>query len=263
VKFSTLYKQHARHPESGRPIPIRKTMTDNTPAHTIHEAPTISKSTTPLLIFVLGPPCAGKSTICKLLAARYDLDHFSLGDKLPSLVSANPTGPPARIKSKFTAAELEVFTQNVMRGTLGPANQTPKYVKERIFREDIDVKADDVRILVDGFPRGVDRWWTFKESVKDRWQPDRRTWAIVLDVDKDVARERYFQRKRAGDVFEKRFDDHMESIRPIVAAMRDDNVRVVITDGNCNPNTILKLLNGVPKWAMEFGRDYGLLAMEM
>jgi adenylate kinase family enzyme len=157
--------------------------------------------------------------------------------------------------SKFTASELRVFAQNVMAGTLGPANQTPKYVKERIFPE--NVKPEDVRILVDGFPGGVDRWKTFKDSVQGRWQPDGKTWAIVMDVDKEVARERFTSQGRAGGVFEKRFDEHVGSIGPIVAAMKDDNVRVVeyTTDQNCDPNTIFKLLDIVPGWAERFGKD--------
>jgi hypothetical protein len=42
-----------------------------------------------------------------------------------------------------------------------------------------------------------------------------------------VARKRFTSRGRAADVFEKRFDDYIESIEPIVAAMEKDNVRVV------------------------------------
>jgi UMP-CMP kinase len=208
-----------------------------------------SKSTaTPLLIFVLGAPCAGKSTVCKLLAARYNLDHFSIGDELRSLVSTSPSDPVARIMSKFSASELEVFAQNVKAGTLAPTNQTPRYVKERVFPE--KTTPNDVRILMDGFPRSVDRWEPFKESVKDKWQPDVRTWAVVINVDEDVARERFTSRGRAGDVFEKRFDFFVEAIGPILAAMRSDNVRVVeYTSGQeCDPNTICKLLGSIPAW---------------
>lgn len=190
------------------------------------QTPLILKPPTegPLLIFVLGPPCAGKSTLCEAISTRYNLDHFSIGDEMRSLVSSNPTGHAARIKSMFSASELEIFTKSVRAGTLGPVHQTPKYVKERVFPEGVNPK--DVRILIDGFPRQADRWEAFKDSAKGVWKPES-TVVIMIVVDRREARKRFVARGRDGDVFEQRFDDYEATIEDIVKAMSDDGVGVI------------------------------------
>lgn len=202
----------------------------------------------PLLVFVLGPPCAGKSTLCTALAQRYNLDHFSVGDEMRSLLSSHPTGPAARIKTLFTTSELEVFATNVRAGTLGPVNQTPKYVIERIFPGDVD--SEKVRVLVDGFPRNFDRWETFKKAVEDVWQPSEGTIAIILDVNRTIALERFVSRGRAGDVFERRFDEHVATIGDIEETMRHDGVTVqnVLCEGGMDAVTIVEQLASDEAW---------------
>jgi adenylate kinase family enzyme len=214
-----------------------------------------SKSSSPLIVFVLGPPCAGKSTLCTTLVKKFNLDHFSIGDELRSLISSNPTGHAARIKSSLSVAELEDFATNVKAGTLAPSNVTPKYVKERIFPN--GVVPPNLRILIDGFPRGLDRWETFKDSVKDIWQPDSSTWALSLRIERAVARQRFLSRGRTGDVFEKRFDDHEDSIGNIVAAMKQDKVNVVeIHPGpDRDWKDVLNFLDCIPGLCDEAGRE--------
>lgn len=181
------------------------------------------KSKTHLLIFVLGPPCAGKSTLCNAISLRYNLDHFSIGDEMRSLVSPTPTGHAARIKPKFSASELDIFTRCVRAGTLGPVHQTPQYVKERIVPKGTD--PQDVKTLIDGFPRQAGRWEAFKDSVQDVWNPETGI-ALVLTVDRRVARQRFVARGRDGDVFEKHFDDHEGAVEDIVKAMCSDGMGV-------------------------------------
>ncbi|KAL1792737.1 hypothetical protein ACET3X_009244 [Alternaria dauci] len=218
--------------------------TTNVAMHSTASEPSISS--TPLIIYVLGPPCAGKSTLCTALVKNFKLDHFSIGDELRNLISSDASGHAARIKSKLSVAELEDFATNVKAGTLAPSNVTPKYVKERIFPN--GVVPPNLRILIDGFPRGVDRWETFKDSVKDIWQPDSSTWTLLLCVDRAVARQRFLSRGRAGDVFEKRFDDHEKSIDEIVAAMKHDRVNVVEIDPGVDNDweDVLSFLHIIP-----------------
>ncbi|KAF1945166.1 hypothetical protein EJ02DRAFT_431772 [Clathrospora elynae] len=83
--------------------------------------------------------------------------------------------------------------------TLGPPQQSPKYVRWRVFRD--DVKPENVRTLIDGFPRDADH--------------------------RKVAHDRLVSRERAMDVFEKRFDEHVEKIGPTLAAMRNDGITIV------------------------------------
>jgi UMP-CMP kinase len=128
---------------------------------------TASKNHGPLLIFVLGPPCSGKSTLCDALCSLHGLAHFSIGAEMRQLISANPRGPAALIKPLLTAEEIATYTKCVRANTLAPLNSTPKYVNERLF----GVGAEDVKakkgVLVDGFPREVGRWNYFKETAKE------------------------------------------------------------------------------------------------
>ncbi|KAI8934639.1 hypothetical protein NX059_008332 [Plenodomus lindquistii] len=217
----------------------------------------------PLLIFVLGPPCAGKSTLCKALSTRYDLDHFSIGDEMRSLISSTPTGHAARIKPLFTAAELETYTKTVRAGTLGPVHQTPRYVKERVFPDDVDPK--DVKILIDGFPRQVDRWEAFKECAGRTWRSETSV-AVILTEDREIARARFVARGRAEDVFDKRYEDHEETIGDVVKAMRGDGVVAfeLQSSESASVEDMLKRLQEKEEWLdivgapLKEGADCGL-----
>lgn len=223
-------------------------MSSDKDAHSSVQATALepSEQSPHLIVFVLGPPCAGKSTLCTTLVKQFKLDHFSIGDELRNLISPNPTGHAARIKNKLSVAELEDFATNVKAGTLAPSNVTPKYVKERIFPS--GVVPPNLRLLIDGFPRGVDRWEAFKDIVKDIWQPNSSTWALLLCVDRAVARQRFLSRGRAGDVFDKRFVEHEDSIGNIVAAMKRDEVNVVEIHPGLGRDweDVLKFLHCIP-----------------
>jgi adenylate kinase family enzyme len=141
------------------------------------------------------------------------------------LIKDNPTGPAALIKATLTANEIATYTRNVKANSLAPVNYTPKYVKERIFG--VGARQGPVRVLVDGFPRDVARWPYFKEAVKEFWTPSLRASVIILYADWEVLRERFDKRRRAGDEFDRRLDEHEEKIRPIVEAMRQDGLEVI------------------------------------
>jgi len=159
-----------------------------------------------------------------------------------------------RIKCKLTIEELGDLSKHVEAGTLAPSSRTPKYIKERVFPEGADLNT--VRILLDGFSRGADRWETFKEGVRELWRPDDKTWEIVMDVDRTLAQQRFVNRGRAGDVFEKRFDEYMETIGPIVAAMKGDGVNVIEykTAPGYDAETIPEVFNGLPGWTERVGK---------
>lgn len=182
-----------------------------------------------LIIFLLGPPCAGKSIFSAHLTTTHSLTHLSLGAELRSLTSPIPTGPTALLKAHFTPSELALFTANVSAGTLAPPYLTPKYIRARIFPEGVD--ASSVRVLVDGFPRDVERWKVFKDVVEGVWKPGRGTLVLVLRIEREVARERFLRRGREGDVLEKRFDEYEREIGGIMEAMRRDGVGVVEVQG--------------------------------
>ena len=90
-----------------------------------------------------------------LLAKRYDMDHFSIGEELRSLMLSNMTGHLAHIKCKPSMAELKDLARNARTGTLDPSNLTPKYAMEHILPAEVD--PDHARILIEGFRRRIDR----------------------------------------------------------------------------------------------------------
>lgn len=139
-------------------------------------------------------------------------------------MSDQPTGDAACIKALFSEPELETFRNNLHAGTLGPVHLTPKYVKERVFPAGCD--AQSVRILIDGFPRDAQRWEPFKLFAEPHWTPSRKSLLIVLDVEKEVALERFTKRGRPGDIFNKRFQEHAETIADTVEAMEKDGLTV-------------------------------------
>lgn len=191
---------------------------------------TAHKHNPPLLVFVLGAPCSGKSTLCTALSSIHDFTHFSLGAEIRQLTSTNPTGPAALIKPTFSADEIATYTENVKANTLAPMHLTPKYVKERIFGVGVQDMEAKKGVLIDGFPRDPGRWEYLTEIVKDKWIPKERGVVVVLHASREVTRERFEKRGRAGDEFRKRFDEHEEKIGEIVKTMRRDGVRVIEVD---------------------------------
>ena len=54
-----------------------------------------------------------------------------------------------------------------------------------------------LRFLLDGFPRGLKRWLAFKEDVQELWRPHGRTWVVVMDVNRNLAQQRFVSRARS------------------------------------------------------------------
>jgi UMP-CMP kinase len=172
-----------------------------------------------------GPPCSGKSTVCKAIAEKSNFEHFSLGDELRELISPEPTGAAAHIKPTLSTEDIATFTSNVEANTLAPVHLTPKYVKERLFGA--GATQVHVRVLIDGFPRDAARWESFKNEVQEFLKPSNDTLCIVLQVTQETARARYKKRGRAGDEFFKRFEEHEKNFEAIKEAMRLNGVKVV------------------------------------
>jgi hypothetical protein len=49
----------------------------------------------------------------------------------------------------------------------------------------------------------------------------------VLHASKETTKERFEKRGRAGDEFDRRFDEHEKSIDPIIEAMKSDGLTVI------------------------------------
>jgi adenylate kinase family enzyme len=105
---------------------------------------------------------------------------------------------------------------------LAPPELTSKYINERLFG--VGATSGQVRVLVDGFPRDVDRWQRFKEMAKDVFKPNENTFLIVLHISVEAAWARYELRARPGDDFEGRFEQYERNEREVSDAMVKDGV---------------------------------------
>jgi adenylate kinase family enzyme len=89
-------------------------------------------------------------------------------------------------------------------------------------------------MLIDGFPRDAARWASFKEVAKPIWEPSGKSVVVLLEVDREVAFERFVGRGRPGDVFERRFEEHSRLGPAVVEEMGRDGVMVFKVEKGCD-----------------------------
>jgi UMP-CMP kinase len=171
-------------------------------------------------------------------------------------IKSEPTGPAALIMPTFTVDEIAIYTRNVQANNLAPVNLTPKYVKERLFG--IGARPGIARVLVDGFPRDAARWPYSTDAVKEYWKPSDKAVVIVLHASREVTRARFEKRGRFGDEFDKRFDEHVEKINPIIEAMRSDGLTVIELSVNLGKSAdeLVEIFEQMPAWIKAVGAEF-------
>ncbi|KAF2036277.1 hypothetical protein EK21DRAFT_106380 [Setomelanomma holmii] len=174
-----------------------------TPPQQTSIGPSATTNPPPLLIFVLNTPCAGKSTICSALSTLHDLDHFSVGAEMRSLISPQPTGPALAMKPILSD---EPFAEVCYGAAFWRGRETEAGW---------------------GAGRMVERWPYFKEAVGDWWRPGVGAILVMLSIEREIARRRFERRARTGEEFDRKHDEHEKSIDAIVAAIRQDGATVV------------------------------------
>ncbi|KAI1609320.1 adenylate kinase-domain-containing protein [Exophiala viscosa] len=143
----------------------------------------------PIVIYVLGPPGAGKGTLCKKIQQKYDIKHISIGDWLRAEVA----------KQTDTGNLVKIY---VKRGDLVPDQIIKNILSEEFFAPK-PINEVCPALLIDGFPRKVTQIPDFDEI-----EP-----AIVLffDCQGHVARNRVLTRidgsrtRDTSDVFARRY----------------------------------------------------------
>ncbi|RYO94503.1 hypothetical protein DL764_007822 [Monosporascus ibericus] len=183
------------------------------------------------VIFVLGPPGAGKGTLCKHLAQTYNLTHYSVGDSLRSWMRRNHTTP------------LAVCIQDKLdnQGFLTSDDLNPficQAIKDAVYRDEPKSQG----ILVDGFPRCTEQLesfntWPFQDelplapSSDGRARPNAKPDIVLsFEATKQNAKARYLARARdsndSKEKFERRFAEYEAETRAVEEVYRQRGVLI-------------------------------------
>ena len=111
------------------------------------------------IVFVVGPPGAGKGTLCRRFATEHAYYHFSVGDHLREL--ADPS-------SAHGDEALCGLSPNELRGLLDARLLVPAPTMASIveFKLQSEHKKGHKQFLVDGFPRSDDSAEEFEKKVR-------------------------------------------------------------------------------------------------
>ncbi|KAI1799741.1 P-loop containing nucleoside triphosphate hydrolase protein [Daldinia bambusicola] len=187
------------------------------------------------VIFVLGPPGAGKGTLCTHLAQTHNLAHYSVGDGLRSWMRENRT------------TELAVRIQDKLdnQGFLTSQDLNPFIclaIKDAINQQDKQGQPRLQGILIDGFPRCIEQLesfnvWPFQDELpltpsSAGWTSENAKPDVVLrvDVTKQNAGARYSARARdsndSKDKFERRFAEYVAETIPVEKVYRQRGILI-------------------------------------
>lgn len=109
------------------------------------------KSTSTVIVFVIGGPGVGKGTQCSRLAADLALEHISVGDVLREEAKR-----PSSVYADF-------INKSIKESVVIPAQLTCDLVKLKMSAA---TKERGIQhFLIDGFPRSVDQAVRFEEKV--------------------------------------------------------------------------------------------------
>ncbi|TAQ86794.1 hypothetical protein B7494_g4879 [Chlorociboria aeruginascens] len=162
------------------------------------------------IIFVLGPPGAGKGTLSARLTQKFAVQHISVGDLLRSIM--NDTADPQAEVIAPLLNKQELIDGNILVPLL--AREVEKVGREEEKRV----------ILVDGFPRNLAQQREFEKTF-----PAPRL-VLLFDCLKDIAKQRYLTRNLKGreaddqGIFEKRYKEYTMENEAITSQYREQDL---------------------------------------
>lgn len=133
---------------------------DNPPPY----SPTASTATSPPtgpIVFVIGPPGSGKSTLCSRLCQQNpdSFRHLSVGDYLRKLCETDESGFPSRGHWRISKEEV---ARHLKESRLLPPDTIIPLIQAKLFE---DSSSPTSGWLIDGFPRDIETALAFEKEV--------------------------------------------------------------------------------------------------
>ncbi|KAH8803479.1 P-loop containing nucleoside triphosphate hydrolase protein [Xylogone sp. PMI_703] len=171
------------------------------------------------IIFILGLPGAGKSTLSARLAENFPVQHVSVGELLRR-ITRNETAYPQAGHLASKVAKQELLSAEVLVPIL------------RNEFEELQLRKPGTRvILVDGFPRDLSQQRGFEEAIGEP------ILVLYFNCPKEIAKQRYLTRNLKGreaddePMFEKRCAEYMGRNKDIISGYRERRLLIEINTG--------------------------------
>jgi len=162
---------------------------------------TMSKSSNPVVMFVLGGPGAGKGTQCANLVRDYNYVHLSAGDLL-------------RAERQSKSKDGDLIEHYIREGMIVPVEITVKLLEKAMQQ------YENGKFLIDGFPRNTNNLDGWESEMKGK--VDLKG-VLFFDCPEDVCVERIVERGKSSG----RVDDNIESLRKRFKTFYNETMPIV------------------------------------
>ncbi|KAK9890173.1 hypothetical protein WA026_008977 [Henosepilachna vigintioctopunctata] len=158
----------------------------------------------PKVIFVLGPPGAGKGTQCQKIVQKYGYVHLSAGDLL------------REERAKPGSQYGELIESYIRDGKIVPVEITCSLLEKAMM-----AKSEMNKFLIDGFPRSENNLNGWNDSVDKKV---KLLFVLYFDCPLEICTERCLARGAAGSG---RSDDNIESLNKRVKTFLSETAPII------------------------------------
>lgn len=193
-----------------------------------------------LHIFVLGPPGAGKGTLCRRVSLEYGWCHISVGEYRRELCASNSAATLETLERLYKVCDcrgpLELRNRLQCYDVLLSPEILAAIVQDKLRQEQ---RLGYDRFLLDGFPREASTAKLFE------LQMGAPKLVLVFDCPKTLAKDRFIARRRGDDddqTFETRYE---QWVGPTAAVCRMYGGTIVKLDTSGNQEESYRKLVGL------------------